>query len=250
MTGLAHLGVTSLVSYLVAVLLPALDVLVPVLPSETAVIALGVSTAGSTDPRIAVLIALAAFGAFAGDNVAYLLGRRLGPAISRRMFAGARGERRLAWARQSLGRYGAGMIIVCRFIPGGRTAVTVACGLIGYPWRRFAVADGCAAVLWATYAFFIGRLGGRAFEDRPWIGLLVALGLTVVVTAAIEGARRLAPRLRHGPGRGASRSAAGGVGVGDRLGDRATGRVGGADAQGDVAAAGRAEVEAELPAAQ
>jgi membrane-associated protein len=246
MTGLVHLGVTSLVSYLIAALMPALDVLVPVLPSETAVIALGVSTAGSTDPRIAVLVALAAAGAFAGDNVAYLLGRRLGPVISRRMFASARGERRLAWARQSLGRYGAGMIIVCRFIPGGRTAVTVACGLIGYPWRRFAVADGCAAVLWALYAFFIGRLGGRAFEDRPWIGLLVALGLTVVLSAAIEGARRLAPRLRRGRGR----SAAGGVGTGDRLADRAAGRVGGADAQGHVAAAGHAEVEAEVPAAQ
>jgi membrane-associated protein len=200
MTGLTHLGVTSLVSYLVAVLLPALDVLVPVLPSETAVIALGVSTAGSSDPRIAVLVALAAAGAFAGDNVAYLLGRRLGPAISRRMFAGPRGERRLNWARQSLGRYGAGMIIVCRFIPGGRTAVTVACGLIGYPWRRFAVADGCAAVLWAMYAFFIGRLGGRAFEDQPWIGLLVAFGLTAAVSVVIEGIRRLRAARRPNPG--------------------------------------------------
>jgi membrane-associated protein len=196
MTGLAHLGVTSLVSYLVAVLLPALDVLIPVLPSETAVIALGVSTAGSTDPRIAVLVALAAAGAFAGDNVAYLLGRWLGPAITRRMLRGERGERRLAWARESLERYGAGMIIVCRFIPGGRTAVTLTCGLAGYPWRRFAVADAVAAVAWALYAFFIGRLGGQAFEDQPWAGLLVALGLTVVVSLLVEAIRRLRARRR------------------------------------------------------
>ena len=196
MTGLAHLGVTSLLSYLVAMLLPALDVLIPVLPSETAVIALGVSTAGSTDPRIAVLVALVAAGAFLGDNVAYLLGRRLGPAITRRIFSGERGARRLAWARRSLGRYGAGMIIVCRFIPGGRTAVTVTCGLAGYPWHRFAIADAAAAVSWALYAFFIGRLGGKAFEDQPWIGLLVALGLTVVVSLAIEGVRRLRGRRR------------------------------------------------------
>jgi hypothetical protein len=54
MGGLTRLGVASLASYLIAVLLPALDVLIPVLPSETAVIALGVSTSGSTDPRIAV----------------------------------------------------------------------------------------------------------------------------------------------------------------------------------------------------
>jgi membrane-associated protein len=196
MTGLAQLGVTSLVSYLVALLLPALDVLIPVLPSETAVIALGVSTAGSADPRIAVLVALAAAGAFLGDNVAYLLGRRFGPAITRRLFASERGARRLAWARQSLERYGAGMIVVCRFIPGGRTAVTVTCGLAGYPWRRFAAADGAAAIAWALYAFFIGRLGGKAFEDRPWAGLLVALGLTVVITVIIEAVRRLRGRRR------------------------------------------------------
>src|ERR1700735_5483894 len=122
MTGLAQLGVTSLVSYLVALLLPALDVLIPVLPSETAVIALGVSTAGSAGLRIAVLVALAA-----------------------------------------------------------AAAVPVTCGLAGYPWRRFAAADGAAAIAWALYAFFIGRLGGKAFEDRPWAGLLVALGLTVVI---------------------------------------------------------------------
>ena len=46
MTGLSHLGVSSLLSYVAAVLLPAFDALIPVLPSETAVIALGVATAG------------------------------------------------------------------------------------------------------------------------------------------------------------------------------------------------------------
>ena len=157
MTGLAVLDVSSLLSYVVAVVFPALDVVLPVLPSETAIITLGVATAGSADPRIAVLIALAAFGAFLGDNVVYLLGRRFGPAISKRVFAGERGGRRRAWAQRSLERYGARLIIACRFIPGGRTAVTLTCGLIGYPRRRFVAATACAGVIWASYAFFIGR---------------------------------------------------------------------------------------------
>lgn len=196
MTGLSELGVSSLLSYAVAVLLPAFDALVPVLPSETAVIALGVATAGSTDPRAGVLVALAACGAFLGDNAAYLLGRRFGPAAAGRLLGGERGTRRRAWAERSLDRFGARIIIGCRFIPGGRTAVTLTCGLIGYPRRRFVAATACAAVLWATYAFLIGRLGGKAFEDRPWAGLLLALGITVVISAAIEVARRAWPRLR------------------------------------------------------
>jgi hypothetical protein len=63
------------------------------------------------------------------------------------------------------------VIIVCRFIPGGRTAVTLTCGLTGYQRRRFVIATAIAAVIWALYAFFIGRLGGKAFEDKPWGGI-------------------------------------------------------------------------------
>jgi membrane protein DedA with SNARE-associated domain len=194
---LAQLDISSPVSYLIAVLVPALDALIPVLPSETAVIALGVATAGSTDPRIAVLVALAALGAFVGDNAAYLLGRRFGPAVSRWIFAGERGARRHAWAQRSLAEYGTRIIVACRFIPGGRTAVTLTCGLIGYPRRSFILGTGLAAVLWASYAFLIGRLGGQAFEGRPWAGLLVGLGLTVVVSGVIEAVRRLRGRARR-----------------------------------------------------
>jgi membrane protein DedA with SNARE-associated domain len=190
MTGLSHLGVSSLLSYVIAVLLPAFDALIPLLPSETAVIALGVATAGSADPRAALLVALAAFGAFLGDNAAYLLGRRFGPAAARRVFAGERGMRRRGWAERSLHRFGARIIIGCRFIPGGRTAITLTCGMVGYPRRRFVGATACAAVIWASYAFFIGRLGGKAFEDRPWAGLLLALGLTAVISVLIEAIRR------------------------------------------------------------
>lgn len=191
MIDLAQLDVSSPASYLIAVLVPALDALIPVLPSETAVIALGVATAGSTDPRIAVLVGLAAVGAFLGDNAAYLVGRRFGPAVSRRVFAGERGKRRRDWAQRSLAEYGTRIIVACRFIPGGRTAVTLTCGLIGYPRRSFMLGTALAGILWASYAFLLGRIGGQAFEGRPWAGLLVGLGLTVAVSGVIEAARRI-----------------------------------------------------------
>ena len=78
MTALTQLGVSAPLSYVVAFLLPALDAVLPVVPSETAVIALGVTTAGSADPRIAILVTLAAAGAFAGDNLGYFIGSRFG----------------------------------------------------------------------------------------------------------------------------------------------------------------------------
>ena len=217
MSVIASLQVDSAISYLVALVIPALDAIFPVLPSETAVIALGVATAGSTDPRIALLVAFAAAGAFLGDNLSYLLGRHFGPAVQRRFFATPKGMRAREWAERSLGRFGMQLIIACRFIPGGRTAVTLTCGLTGYPRRRFVVATAAAAVIWALYAFFIGRIGGQAFEDKPWVGLLVACGGTVAISAAVEGIRRLTGRGRDrardktpaGAERGASGQAAG-----------------------------------------
>jgi membrane-associated protein len=189
--GLFSLQVSSVLSYALAVALPLLDAIIPVVPSETVIIALGVATAGSADPRLALLVACAAAGAFLGDNLCYILGRRFGPRVEGRFFRGEKGARRLAWAERSLGRFGMQLIIVCRFIPGGRTAVTLCCGITGYPRRRFVIATAVAAVIWACYAFFLGRIGGRAFEGRPWAGFAVAFGITVVLSGLVEAIRRI-----------------------------------------------------------
>ncbi len=69
MIGLSALAISAPLSYLAAFWIPALDAVVPILPSETVVIALGVATAGSTDPRIAILVLLAAAGAFAATTL-------------------------------------------------------------------------------------------------------------------------------------------------------------------------------------
>jgi membrane-associated protein len=192
------LQVGSPVSYLIAIVVPALDAIFPVLPSETAVIALGVATAGSSDPRIVLLVACAAIGAFLGDNLSYLLGRRFGPAVERRFFSSPKGRSTRDWAERSLQRFGIPLIIVCRFIPGGRTAVTLSCGLTGYPHRRFMVGTAIAAVIWASYAFWIGRIGGKAYEDKPWVGLLIAFGAAFAITGLVEGVRRLVALWRRG----------------------------------------------------
>jgi hypothetical protein len=82
--------------------------------------------------------------------------------------------------------------------------VTLTCGLTGYPRRRFAVATAVAAVIWALYAFFIGRLGGQVFEDNPWAGLVIAFAASIAISAVIEAIRRL---LAHRRGRASAEPA-------------------------------------------
>jgi membrane-associated protein len=199
MVSLSALQVDSPVSYVVAFVLPALDAILPALPSETAIVALGVTTAGSWNPLVAVLVAVAAAGAFAGDNLCYLLGRRYAGWAERRFFAGRRGARRRTWAVNTLDRHGARLIILCRFIPAGRTAVTLTCGITGYPRQRFVASTALAAGIWASYAFALGRLGGKTFQQRPWAALVLALAAALAVSATIEVARLIAyRRTRHG----------------------------------------------------
>jgi membrane-associated protein len=188
---LSELQADSVLSYLIAFLFPALDAVLPVVPSETAIVALGVATAGSIEPRLIILVVLAACGAFVGDNLCYLIGRHFGPWVDRRFFSSERGIQRRAWAQRTLERFGARLIIVCRFIPGGRTLITFTCGAVGYPWRKFVPAAAISGAIWATYAFVIGRLGGTAFANKPWAGLLLALGLVFAISLTAELIRRI-----------------------------------------------------------
>ena len=82
-------------------------------------------------------------------------------------------------------------IIIGRFVPGGRTVVVLACGLLKMRWVRFMAFDAVAAVIWALQAGLAGYFGGRAFEDNPWLGLLVGVAIATVLIGSAEGWRRV-----------------------------------------------------------
>ncbi len=179
-------------AYLIVFLLAVLDAVVPLVPSETAVITAGV-VAANGDLSLALIIPAAAAGAFIGDNLAYLIGRRFGGRATKR-FSGEKGQRRMKWAEDQLEERGGELIVVARFIPGGRTAVTLSAGTLGYPWRRFAAFDAAAALGWALYASLLGYYGGKTFESF-W-GLVLALLTAFAIAGGIEFVRWVLKRRR------------------------------------------------------
>jgi membrane-associated protein len=170
-------------AYLILFLFAFLDALVPIVPSETAVITAGV-VAASGDLSLGLIIPAAAAGAFLGDNTAYLIGRRFGGRATERFFSGEKAQQRLGWAEEQLRERGGELIVIARFIPGGRTAVTLSAGTLRYPWRRFVVFDGAAALVWASYAALLGYYGGRTFESF-W-GLALALTTAFAIAGGVE----------------------------------------------------------------
>ncbi len=200
-------------AYGVVFLLAVLDALLPVVPSETVVITAGVVAAAGSLNLPLVMVA-AACGAFAGDNAAYLIGFRFGGRATDRFMRGEKGRRSLRWAEGQLNERGGELIAVARFIPGGRTAVTLSAGTLRFPWHRFALFDAIAAVIWAGYASLLGYFGGKTFEGAAWKGLLLALGIAFALTGGIELVRWLLRRRQRKDGAAA-------VSERPRSGDRA-----------------------------
>ena len=188
--GLIDLLTGSLWTYPLLLGICAGDALIPAFPSETAVIVCGIQAARG-QLSLEWVIACAAVGAFSGDNASYAVGRWLGTPSVKRFFSGEVAQRRLDWARNFLKERGSYVLIVARFIPGGRTATTFTAGLVRLRWpTRFAPYIFAAAILWSLYGTLLGYLGGRIFRDQPIYAVLVAFGIAALITVGVEAWRR------------------------------------------------------------
>jgi membrane protein DedA with SNARE-associated domain len=183
-------------SYLVVFAVAMLDAFFPLVPSEATAIAAGV-VAGTGGLRVELVILAAALGAIAGDNISFALGHFFGHRVERRFFTGEKSQKRLRWARNMLDRRGGYLIVVARFIPGGRTVTTFTAGFVEtFPWRRFLFFDVIAGLVWGSYTVLLGYFGGKSFEEEPWKGLLLAFGIALAVTGVVEAVRHLRARRR------------------------------------------------------
>lgn len=183
----------SPLTYPVVFAAAGLDVLFPLIPSETIVITAGV-LAAQGDLLIWGVVPAVALGAFLGDNLCYLLGRKVGDPVADRLFDDEKGQARLRWAEGALRRRGVFLIGVGRFIPGGRTATTFAAGTLEMPYRQFLVADGFAAAIWALYVSMLGYLGGETFKDSLWLPLATSFVCAMAVGLGLETWRRVQRR--------------------------------------------------------
>jgi membrane-associated protein len=194
LNGLIDLLTGSLWTYPLLFGICAGDAVLPLLPSETAMIVCGIQAARG-QLSLGWVIVLGAAGAFAGDNTSYALGRFVGQPVVGRFFSGERARARLDWAKRFLTERGSYVLIVARFVPGGRTATTFTSGLVRFSWHtRFAPFILVAAVLWALYGALLGYVGGMLFRDRPIYALLIAFAVATLVGASAELLRWLRQR--------------------------------------------------------
>jgi len=175
----------------------ALDGFFPAIPSETLVVTAGVFAAANGEPNLYAVIVVAAIGAFVGDHVSYALGRGAGGRLLDRVKPGTKRHAAVLWARQALAERGGLVLVVARYVPGGRTAVTLTMGSVRYPLRKFSAYAGLAAVSWGIYCTLVGYIGGKAFEDNPLKGVVLGIGLALGMTLIVEVVRHRLRRRRQ-----------------------------------------------------
>jgi membrane-associated protein len=206
MTELLTMMATPLWAYLALFGFLTIDAMIPVVPIQAIMITSGALTVyGNLD--LALVIAIGAAGMFAGDSIAYVLGRSTGHVgrgrlVGRGWLAGLRGRfaprhdddspREISKTRRAAARFTRGLrrpgplvLLLCRFVPGGRMAAGFHAGRTGYPIKLFIAYDGLAALCWASYGGLVGHVGGTAITQSAW--RLFAIAATAAIVFGTAG---------------------------------------------------------------
>ncbi|MEV5690875.1 DedA family protein [Micromonospora globbae] len=154
------------------------DAFVPVIPTQAIMITGGALTVyGGLD--LSLTIAVGTAGVLAGDLACYLIGRLAPERRLPRHGEPSRARRVADRVTQGLRRPGPLVILLCRFVPGGRMAACFSAGRSHYPYRHFLFYETAAALGWATYGALVGHLGGSALASSTWrLAVIAAVAAT------------------------------------------------------------------------
>ena len=168
-------------------------------PGETMLLAASVYAGTTHRLAVAVVIAAAAAGAIAGDNVGFVVGRIGGYQLVRRYGKYVRLDQRKVRLGQLLFDWHGGKVVFFgRFVPVLRIWAAFLAGMHQMSWTRFLAFNAAGVALWATLmglgAYALGssvlRLGGP-------IGLTIAALGTLAMAAVLLVLKRHEHRLQR-----------------------------------------------------
>ena len=141
------------------------------------------------------LFLLAMLAAVLGNSLGYVIGKRGGRALLRRLHVNEAREAKLTGL---FDRFGGGFIVLARFFDGPRQLNGILAGTLAMPWWLFTVFNVLGAVLWVgiwglgTYYLYEHLHAAHALIRKlnPWIAGAVALALIAGVVYLVRGRRR------------------------------------------------------------
>lgn len=155
------------------------------LPGEM-IVMLAATIAASRNAPVLPLIATAATAAIIGDNVGYMIGRKLGkPLLLRHGWRLGLSASDLKVGQYLFRKYGALVVFFGRFTPLLRMLAAFLAGANSLDWRKFFIANAAGAILWAgtvaSAAYWFGqKLKGT---HGPMSAVMVLAGVLLLVAS-------------------------------------------------------------------
>ncbi|MCU0268443.1 MAG: VTT domain-containing protein [Acidimicrobiales bacterium] len=153
------------------------------LPGDSLLFIAGfLSYRGEVMPDI-VWVSLGCFvAAVAGDQVGYVTGRRVGPALFQRPNSRLFRQEYVDKAEGFFERHGSKTIVMARFVPIVRTFAPIVAGVSKMHYRTFVVFNVIGGFLWAVGITQAGYWLGRTF---PWLGEEIDKVVILIVVVSV-----------------------------------------------------------------
>ncbi|MFD0577140.1 DedA family protein [Dactylosporangium darangshiense] len=166
------------------------------LPGDSLLFTTGLLVAGGQYLHLPLwlVILLIVAAAIAGDQVGYLFGRRVGPALFRRPNSRLFKQENLARAQEFFDRYGPRSIVLARFVPIVRTFTPIVAGASHMQYRTFSLYNVIGGALWGTGVTLLGYFLGQVEFVKANIELIlvgiVALSVVPIVVELLRARAR------------------------------------------------------------
>ena len=129
------------------------------LPGDSLLFSAGLVAAVRSDVNIVILVLTVFLAAFIGDQVGYVLGRKIGrPYFQRRN--SKRMQKMLARSERFYEKYGWWSVVIARYIPWVRTFVPPIAGTVKMNYYKFLSANALGAFLWGIGITLAGFYSG------------------------------------------------------------------------------------------
>jgi membrane-associated protein len=135
-------------------------------------------------PVVLVVLFLAAV---AGDQVGYLFGNRVGPALFKREDSRIFKQSNVAKAHAFFEKYGAKAIVMARFVPVVRTFAPIVAGVSRMKYRTFVTFNLIGGAMWAIGVTLLGYFLGQVTFIKEHIDLAaVAIVFVSLIPILLE----------------------------------------------------------------
>lgn len=157
------------------------------LPGDSLLFTVGLFTAtGVIEMPIWITCALLFVFAFAGDQMGFMIGRKLGPAVFNRKRSRFFNPENVERTHEFFEKHGPKAIVIARFLPIFRAFVPAAAGVGHMTYRTFVMYNAVGALLWGVgvtlLGYFLGQIPFvREYSEIFIIVLVLIPGIPILV---------------------------------------------------------------------